>query len=61
MTRHRALQGGSDARDGGPEPPAVCVFCNKPIVRPKQSSVTINERTYHTDCWERLEKRRARS
>lgn len=52
---------GGRSRDGVLEPPAACVFCKKPIVKPKQSSVTINERAYHTDCWDRLEKRRARS
>jgi hypothetical protein len=61
LTRRRRLEGGSDAADGGLGPPAVCVFCNKPIVKPTQNSVTINERAYHTDCWERLETRRARS
>jgi hypothetical protein len=61
VTRRRRVEGGSDARDGGLNPPAVCVFCNKPIVKLKESSVTINERAYHTDCWERLETRRTRS
>jgi len=42
MTRRRRLEGGSDAHDGGLQP----------------SSVTINERAYHSDCWERLEARR---
>jgi len=58
-TRRRRLEGGSDV-DGGREDPAVCVFCNKPIVKPKQSSLTINERSYHSDCWERRQKRSAR-
>ena len=49
------------SRDGVPEPPGVCVLCKEQIVKPKQSSVTINESAYHTDCWDRLEKRRARS
>ncbi len=61
VTRGRRLEGGSDSRDGGGKPPAVCVFCKKPIVKPGQSSVTINELAYHTDCWERLETRRTRS
>ena len=58
-TRRRRLEGGSDG-EGGRDDPAVCVFCNKPIVKPRQNSVTINERSYHTDCWERREKRSAR-
>jgi hypothetical protein len=57
----RRLESGSDSRDGGPQPPGVCLFCKKPIVKPRQNSVTINDQRYHTDCWERLEKRRARS
>jgi hypothetical protein len=61
VTRRRRLEGGSDVRDGGLEPPVVCVLFKKPIVKPAQSSVTINERAYHTPCWERLEMRRARS
>jgi len=61
VTRSRRLEGGSDAGDGGLQPPAVCVFCKKPIVKPRQNSVTINESAYHTDCWERLETRRTRS
>ena len=61
VTRRRRLEGGSDAHDGGLQPPAVCVFCKKPIVKVKQSSVTINERAYHTDYRERLETRRRRS
>ena len=57
----RRLGESSDAGDRGREPPAICVFCNDPIVKPKQNSVTINERVYHSDCWERREKRRTRS
>jgi hypothetical protein len=52
---------GGRSRDGVPDPPDVCVLCKKQIVKPKQSSVTINESAYHTDCWDRREKRRARS
>jgi hypothetical protein len=59
-TRRRRLEGGSDG-DGGREDPAVCVLCNTPIVKPTQSSVTINERPHHSDCWERREKRSARA
>jgi hypothetical protein len=61
----RRLGASSDAGDSGCDPPAgagaICVFCNESIVKPKQGSVTINERVYHSDCWERLEKRRMRS
>ena len=61
VTRQRRLEGGSDGPDGGLTPPAVCVLCKKPIVRPKQNSLTINERAYHADCWERRETRGSRS
>jgi hypothetical protein len=61
VTRRSRIDGGSDVHDPGFEPPIVCVLCKKPIVKLKQNSMTINERAYHTDCWERQKTRRARS
>src|SRR5262249_31074474 len=60
VTRGRRVEGASDARDDGLDPPGVCLFCKKPIIKLKQSSVKINERAYHSECWERLETRRTR-
>ena len=39
----------------------VCRVCEKPVVRPGQTVVTINERVYHANCWERLRARHART
>jgi hypothetical protein len=61
ITRRCRLVGGIDVGDSTSERVTVCSVCEKPVVRPGQNAVTINERVYHANCWERLHARRTRT
>lgn len=58
VTRLRRIAGGNDGGNHGASR-TICVVCEKTVVSP-EDWVKINDRLYHTRCWDRVEARQAR-